>query len=516
MSANNKETELKFLVNPKDLTKLQNLPWLKQLQVGRQTVKNLHAVYYDNDDHDLRNNYAALRIRREGRRYVQCLKRKASSADGAFTRKEWEAYVSRGKLDLAAFEDPTCLAALPVADTASLKPLFETKIKRTTRILSPEDGVEISFDLDHGEITSEDKSAPVSEVELELIKGPSTALYDIALKLCDDIPIKLSAQTKSDVGYGLAIDAQPRWLKAKRPTFPSGLSAEDALGTMVLSCLEQLRANEDCSIERTHIEGVHQMRVAARRLRSALSIYKKLLPVEQFNELNGELKWLINALGPARDWDVFVDETIEPMKKALFGGASLDLLEFYALQQRDLGYATVRRSIRSKRYTRLLIRLAQWVEGQEWRNQPLSENSSALLGPAINIAGPMLDKRHKRLLKDGKHFQDLDAETRHDLRIDVKKLRYVSDFFASLFEGKIADTYTRHLTGLQDGLGILNDVAVAQSLMADLVSSAERKDKVQLSKEAGMIIGWQAHVASQVMDGLTDSWKAFSKTKTFW
>ncbi len=106
-------------------------------------------------------------------------------------------------------------------------------------------------------------------------------------------------------GKAAAEKSPLRWRKAKTPAIAPLATAEDALTRIVVAGAEHLRANEACVLARAHDEGIHQMRVAARRLRSALTLYRAFIPDEQYRYLNGELKWLIRELGGARDWDVF-------------------------------------------------------------------------------------------------------------------------------------------------------------------------------------------------------------------
>ncbi|QLH40291.1 MAG: CHAD domain-containing protein [Defluviicoccus sp.] len=105
----------------------------------------------------------------------------------------------------------------------------------------------------------------------------------------------------------------PTWQKARLPSLVPSTTAEEALADIVHGCVEHLRSNTACVMARAHEEGIHQMRVAVRRLRSCLALYAPFLPVDQHKYLVGELKWLIGELGPARDWDVFVGEILKPV-----------------------------------------------------------------------------------------------------------------------------------------------------------------------------------------------------------
>lgn len=511
-----REMELKFLLSEKDMNKVGRLGWLKDLQSGRTATKNLHATYFDTPELELHAAKVTFRIRKEGRRWIQCVKTPENATDGAFTRREWEVPVSLPEPDISAFQDGECLKALPVASADRLEPAFETIVKRQHRLIELGPGQVVALDIDRGEVRAGDKSEAIAEIEMELVEGDPNAVFELALKLADDVPLHMSSATKASRGYQLRTGQKATWLKASKPQLAKDISAENALGQVIHHCIAHLRANEQIAANQSHIEGIHQMRVAARRLRSALSIYKKLLPPDQFTHFNGELKWLINTMGPARDWDVFLDETMTPLEKIPYGQGSLDCLSAAATDARDAGYIAVRDALASTRYSRLLIELAQWVDTKGWRNQAVSETSAMLFAPASTLACRVLHKRHKHLKKEGQHFQTLSAEDRHKLRIDVKKLRYATEFFASLFPEDATQKYSGALAGLQDGLGKLNDVAVAQDLLKSLIDQAPKATAMGLNFGAGMVIGWQGHVADGEMNRLWDGWQHFTAQKPFW
>lgn len=515
-SIKSREMELKFLISVKDANKIARLDWLKGKQRGRATIKNLRATYFDTPELELLDARVAFRIRKEGRRWVQCVKTPERPSEGAFTRREWETFVPRPEPDVSVFEDAETLKALPIATADRLQPAFETIVKRRRRLIEMAPGQMVALDMDRGVIKSGDKTEDVCELEMELVEGGPVAVFQLALKLVEIVPLRLSSATKAQRGYRLLTGERPNWVKAAKPVLPKGVTAENGLGAVVRHCIGHLRANEQVAVNRGHVEGVHQMRVASRRLRSALGIYKKLLPPEQYNHFDGELKWLINAMGPARDWDVFLDETLAPMANLPYGAKALDGLRQAAADARDQGYALVAETLNSTRYGRLLLELAQWVETRGWRDQPVSEWSAMLFAPAAVLAREVLNKRHKRLKREGRHFKTLSPEDRHRLRIDVKKLRYATEFFSSLFPGGTNKKYSAALAVLQDGLGKLNDVAVAQEGLKTLVEGAAKAGRENLNLAAGMVIGWQGHVANGEMEKLVKDWESFNARKPFW
>jgi len=256
------EIELKFEVRPEHMMRLKRAPWIKTAMDGPARVKTLNARYFDTPDLKLRRNGLYLRVRKEGRDYVQCVKAREAGDGGAFARLEWESVVPRGRPDPTLVTDDKGRSLLPVTDSAELEEVFESRVRRTQRRLTPDSDSAISLDLDVGEIASGSKSEPICEAELEMISGDRRHLFDVTLQLLDEVPARLVAGTKADRGYALYAGGPPEWSKAEPLVLDRGVTAEDALARMVMNCIDHIRRNEACVLARADDEGVHQMRGA--------------------------------------------------------------------------------------------------------------------------------------------------------------------------------------------------------------------------------------------------------------
>jgi len=232
--------------------------------------------------------------------------------------------------------------------------------------------------------------------------------------------------------------------------------------------------------------------------------------------MNAELRWLIGELGPARDWDVFLAETLAPMREGWGPDADLDLLEQAAARRRDESYATAQAAIRSRRYTALLLRLGAWVEGRGWRDAAKPEALATLDGPAKVMAAAVLHRRHEKLRKAGRHIKTMSTEERHRLRIQVKKLRYATEFMGTLYPRRKVTKLLVSLKGLQDCLGSLNDLSVAREQMMTLTTGARRDKAARLAFAAGLVIGWHGHAGGAREDEVVGLWRRFSRRKPFW
>src|SRR6202043_272040 len=158
------------------------------------------------------------------------------------------------------------------------------------------------------------------------------------------------------------------------------VAVEAALQLFGQRCLAHLLRNEPVILA-GEPEGIHQMRVAVRRLRSVLSALKPLLPLEHRRWTSGELKWLTHALSPARNWDIFATSLVRPVTDALSVSPNLEDLVSAVEQRRHTAFDAAKQAILSERFTKL-----RWFEGRGWREQPVSARSALLLAPIANIA----------------------------------------------------------------------------------------------------------------------------------
>jgi inorganic triphosphatase YgiF len=512
-----REIELKLSVAAEDMDRLRKLAVLSQAE-GKPATKLLDSLYFDTADRRLQAHGLSLRVRRQGRKLVQTLKSAPPPGVGALVRGEWEVPVASPRPDLAALPDPAILAPLTGLTNEMLEPVFETRIRRHVRILTPAEGVRIEVAIDQGEIvTPAGAKLPINELELELAEGTDTAaLYQLAKAVHADVPVRLEMETKSARGYALADGREPTTRKADKLALAEDTTVEEALASVVRHCLSHMAANQAAALTGNDPEGVHQMRVALRRLRSSFQIFRPFIPADQQALLVPEVKWLANSLGAAREWDVFLGELLPPVSAALPGEQSLVALEKMATTARAAGYEMVRQAILSPRYTSLLLELAAWLDGRCWRNQPVSERSALLLRPVTEMAGALLAKRHKQARKRGRGFAHAEPAERHELRIALKKLRYAADFFRSLFDQRPVRRFLEDLSGLQDRLGHLQDVATVTKLMRELEQISMAKEGRGWQQGAGLVIGWHARGLHDMEANVVEDWRRFSDTKPFW
>jgi triphosphatase len=479
------ETEIKLAARQADLPVLRRV--LHDLATGASAARSkLVSTYYDTEDRALARQGSVLRVRRDNGHFIQTVKSAAAPGDTPLARGEWEDTIAGERPDPGAGESGRFLTA-DIADRVA--PVFQTEVTRLVTDLSPAPGTRIEAAIDRGTIRAPGgkPGERISEIELELKSGPVTALYDVALRLLAEAPVRLEWRSKAERGYRLAAGYPITQAARANPcALDPGLSAEEALQRIGRVCLDQILRNE-AAIFAGRSDGIHQMRVAVRRLRAVLSAFRKMLPPEQRRWASGELRWLAGALGDARNLDVFDDAVIRPAREALPDVAALRVLSAAARRRRQSAYAAARQRIGSPRYTALLLGLMRWFDGCGWRG---GERARALEQPIVDIAPPLLDRLRREAKRRGKGFARQPAEARHKLRIALKKLRYTSELLSGLYDAPAVDEFTARLKRLQDDLGDANDVRAAQDILAEL---AHGKDRATIARAGKIVLDWHRH-----------------------
>lgn len=305
------ETELKLRFRRSDLETLRQKSCISNA-LNVATSQQLQSIYFDSEDRLLLRHGVVLRVRRDGDRFVQTVK--ATGRDGDWlNRSEWEHETASNKLDLAALMESPLGSLLADAAQESLKPIFETRVKRIKCLLDLP-GTSIEVAIDQGEIVAGDKRMPIAEIELELKRGYLAEVFKLAREIGAAVPLEIEAKSKSERGYDLVDHAATHSEKIRNPVLSPDTSAGTAFTTISRACLRHLLINEAGILVRD-AEALHQVRVALRRLRAAMSLFRGVVADERLNAIKAEVKWMGQEIGPARDLDVFISEALRPLRR---------------------------------------------------------------------------------------------------------------------------------------------------------------------------------------------------------
>lgn len=503
------EIELKLLVDADRLAEFNDAPVITAHARSKGTRKHLKAVYYDTPERALRDSRLSLRVRQSGARFVQTVK--ADAGDDPLRRGEWEASVSSLAPDiaLAAPFIPEKLRA--DLEQGGLEAVFTSDVHRTVRVIElPSGTVEVAFD--HGILKAGNHSLPVSEIELELKDGSASAIYDLALRLAEHGPVTPSIRSKSARGFDLAAGTPPTVRKPQKLRLDPSTCLDDAFASILRACLYHLLQSLPAAEDGRDPEGIHQLRVALRRLRTVFDLMRSVGTLSRLELFVAEARWLATNLSAAREWDIFQASTLPTIAKSCPSIAGFDALDEVAETRRTEAYRRVRSMLAEPRCARFLIGLGGWIETRGWRSDIAAQGLGQLTLPASDFARRMLSLQHAKVLKRGRHFKSLEPDGRHRLRLAAKKMRYVADFLLPLCGNrKSAKRFSGRLAALQEELGCYNDMATTAALLA-----GPETVPAESAQAAAAITGWQAHAMASVEARLRDTWRDYVKVELPW
>jgi len=311
------------------------------------------------------------------------------------------------------------------------------------------------------------------------------------------------------------LDEETRLMNAKKAKTQAPVHADQTVSQALTEILahnfQYLLQWEEAARSWHDIEGVHQMRVTFRRMRSVLSSFRTAVPKEVSEYWSEELGWLASQLGMARDLDVFIDEGLGAVwgKLPLPGQEKMLAL---AETHRAKAYEQVREMLDGERYARMKRDFPEWFKSAAWEKAEIKDKVRKKLDLSVTaFSRKLLDRLERRVLEAGTDVDKYDAPQMHRLRIECKKLRYGAEFFAPITPG--LDVFIGHMKGLQDLLGIMNDVSVMEHLLELLLEGQSDPDVLRYS---GGLVGWRTRQYYELLDGFEDRWQEFIHAKHPW
>jgi CHAD domain-containing protein len=153
------------------------------------------------------------------------------------------------------------------------------------------------------------------------------------------------------------------------------------------------------------------------------------------------------------------------------------------------------------------------IETRAWRRPGALATSILQVSVVGKLADQVLERRYRKTSDRMRNFDRLGSVGRHRLRIALKKMRYAAESFASIYPAKAVRRYSKRLATLQDGLGLLNDIASTERLLRTLI---QRRPTHALVRGAALVCGWSAHVAVECESELQRGLKRLKKAEPFW
>jgi inorganic triphosphatase YgiF len=506
-----REHEVSFICDDATFKLASGLALLGEAAPG-PSYRRLQTIYFDTEDGRLRARRMALRLRRTRGGYLMGLKWSPTSPAHSFARGEVEVMVRSPEPDLSLFGEDVRTELGGVLDGAALVPVFATDIRRSVKIVGVgRSAIEVAFDS--GNIRAGDRHMPVRDIELELKSGDASDLFRLGLALLDRLPLRLGTRSKAERGAWLLTGVPPGPVGATAPAITSATNADDAIAGVIRACLIQFTANWECFRQGERVEAVHQMRVAIRRLRSALAIFNRTLPCPEFVEFRAEARRLASVMGEARDWDVFGDLVRAGPLAAFPADQGLHVLLQQATARAEAGHRQVEALLADPGTSRFVLALELFVVRRGWRVGDDAGRLAILAAPVGVLASECLGQLDRKARKQGKHFDAMSEEERHELRIRLKNVRYAAGFFGHVFDqGRSAREFGKRVAYLQDLLGHLNDATVA----GELLQMSGARDDPETAYAAGIMSGWYRRAVGDHERELRRAWVKFQEAPRFW
>ncbi len=501
-TVSNAETELKLTLSAKAMRSLLMHPLLGKDTATRLRLRN---IYYDTPDLSLMAARIAVRERFVGRRCLLTVKTAGTSQGGLSRRGEWEGPARSGQFDFDDLVSDTELAHRLSALAWQLIPVFETNFVRHVWTVHFDNSV-IEVALDDGEVVTggpgrSGKSRvlreSIRELELELKSGSSEALFRFALALTDaDIPLWPEDRSKAERGLALYTG------KAAQPgktalTPPRGdTDSQHAFCQLALQEVAQLGANGQglrATAALIHNvkanspagplpdpEYIHQIRVSIRRLRTALSVFGDALPKPA---RDAAAKWrqawgdAASFLGQAREWDVLHGEWMPLWRdhEALQALVHSDLatLEAWIHHRRMSATNDAIRFLDTPAYAQLVLGFLLWLHG-------LQASKSTRQRPLSAWASKRVARQQRRLVRLVRKDLGGKVPELHVWRLQIKKVRYAVEQLRAALP-KRQRRWLPLLAKAQTHLGMLNDLGVAQSMLASAPSPGREALKAAMA-----------------------------------
>jgi inorganic triphosphatase YgiF len=511
------EIELKFVIDESMAGRLWTRAKELKLVSDSRKTRTLRCVYLDTPKHVLKNAGITLRLRRVGRRWTQTVKTKAKLHGALSQVDELESPAPGGRLCLEAIPDASVRdEIIRRVNGSPLQPVFETVMKRTASELSLGEGTRAELAIDVGEIRAEGRSAELREAEIEFVEGRRADLFDIAHALFPDGGLRFSRVSKTARGYLLAgegrIDPPLAPRKAEAIALDPTQTAEQAARDILRECFDQITANMVIVQKMDDPEGPHQLRVGLRRLRSAFSVFTLVLQSPELARLGEEARWLGEEVGRLRDIDV-VNDIVRREADSHPGEPGLSTLADGLSEQAAEVRGQLRKCLTEARAQAFLIDLARFAETRGWL-VPQDFGRTEQLAALSVLAASALSKRWRKVGKRARGLKTLDVGQRHELRKELKKLRYAVEFLSPLFLAKRVEPFVKRLKKLQTVFGDLNDAATVKAMFAR--TEVRCGSDLLAQRAIGWVIGASQARAEYSWARARAMWRDLKETGPFW
>lgn len=484
-------------------------------QSRRQAERTL---CFDTPDHALKAAGIFLTLRQDGRRWLQSVETGNRSAETS-AEPRLETMASDGQPRLDAIANPSLRQEILTRVNGSpLQPIHETIVRRAANDVRLADGSRVEMAVETSDIRAGERHGKVRELALTLLEGNLRQMFGLAESLLEAGDFTFSNTSPMARGYLLAEQGSAEPPPLPRHAYLVALephqTTEQAARDVLMECFTQIADNVRVVRMIDDPEGPHQLRVGLRRLRSAFTTFGPALRSVETERLNAEARWFGQEVGRLRDLDVLAldivarEASAHPEEPGF--AAIADALKNNSAMER----MRLRETLKSERITHFLFDLARLVETRGWLVPSDFEQTQRLARPVIETAMSALAKRWKHSCRQARDLDALNPEQRHELRKQLKKLRYAAEFLSSLFPGKRVEAFLKRLRKLQTMFGELNDAELVRAKIGEAVLPGS--DIADGQRAVGWLIGASLTRADAGWEHAASLWRDLERTRLFW
>ena len=492
-----------LVLSPEDADRLSRLKLLAPMREGRARNRAVRIVWHDGPDAELAKDGLTL-VERKGVWLLEQMR------PGAAKHRQQGWFPGMQAPILAQAATQAGLEEVELPPSCVPWAAFEGReINYVLRI----DGEVVDLTFLNGVIRTVMREQPTCRV---LISGPAPLASSLAEQLAGELKLAVPRFSLAEEALAIARGAEPKPRALGAPQLIHQTSVAEAFDHIVAHLTDVILYWAPLAAAGTRgPEPVHQIRVATRRLRSALSVFNRATACASVAEVDAGLKKLAATLGPARDWDVFnagiganVGQAFDAEQQE---GRAVAKLLVATERQRVAGYEALQRFVATPEFRRLGIRLAALAATRPWQAEIDETAQAALELPLTDFAASVLGRRLKRMFTNGDDIEHLETDTLHEIRLKAKRLRYAAEFFSGLFPSKSTKRFIGRLSLLQECLGTLNDGAVAAGLLNSLPGAGSER-----AFAIGAIRGYVAATGGASRAEIAQAWTKFRKQDPFW
>lgn len=474
-------TSLKLSISERDVPRLLRHRLFRDTPAP--TRETLMSIYYDTPSLRLQAHGISLRLRKQGSGWLQTVKyEQANNAADAALATWKENYFNH--FEFSGIDD-TDLRDWLSRDKIlkQIAPIFESSLRRTVWQIKPTSDTMIAVTLDRGSLVSSGRSAPFADLELQLITGNVSDLYSLAMQFAERISLTPLLYSKVARGRQLFLNVAVIPVRADECSLPMSATPLTAFRQIALNCLRHMQGNQSGAATSNDPEYIHQMRVATRRLRASVQLFKPLLPPLFADNIVAPLRELMHKLGRVRDLDVVLTEIINPVIADMPNNPALLSLSAMIIERQSRYRREAIQALIQPSYGHLHLQAAALLHSPAFIVPP-DHQAQTTLG---EFAQKQLQALHARILKHAARARTDQANSLHRMRISIKRLRYAMEFFRTMMPTKVSNKILQNLATNQEKLGQLNDLASAGAILMDCAAK-----EANLREAINLIGTWHA------------------------